>query len=127
MSTTTSQALAAIRTQIGTANLTFPVYWQGEDVLLPDTPTTFAFVVFNNEGSGAGQPLTAAALETISIATARSWKRSCLRRRARGCRLQRTRLNWLRRHFAVFAAAAFPAMPRMPSLSGRAPASQCRG
>src|SRR3954469_11761754 len=54
MSTTTSQALAAIRTQIGTANLTFPVYWQGEDVLLPDTPTTFAFVVFNNEGSGRG-------------------------------------------------------------------------
>ncbi len=53
MSTTTSQALAAIRTQVGTAtSITFPVYWQGEDVPpLPDTPSTFAFVVFNNEGS----------------------------------------------------------------------------
>jgi hypothetical protein len=55
MSTTTSQALAAIRTQIGTAGITFPIYWHGEDVpALPDTPTTFAFVVFNNEGSGRG-------------------------------------------------------------------------
>ncbi len=52
MSTTTSQALAAIRTQVGTASITFPIYWQGEDVPpLPDTPATFAFVVFNNEGS----------------------------------------------------------------------------
>src|SRR6266496_2964044 len=55
MSTTTSQALAAIRTQVGTAGITFPIYWQGEDVPpLPDTPATFAFVVFNNEGSGRG-------------------------------------------------------------------------
>ncbi len=52
MSTTTSQALAAIRTQVGTAGITFPIYWQGEDVPpLPDTPSTFAFVIFNNEGS----------------------------------------------------------------------------
>ncbi len=55
MSTTTSQALAAIRAQVGTASVTFPIYWQGEDVPpLPDTPSTFAFVVFNNEGSGRG-------------------------------------------------------------------------
>jgi hypothetical protein len=57
MSTTTSQALAAIRAQVATASLTFPIYWQGEDVPpLPDTPSTFAFVVFNNEGSG-GRPM----------------------------------------------------------------------
>ncbi len=55
MSVTTSQALAAIRTRVGTAGITFPIYWQGEDVPpLPDTPTTFAFVVFNNHGSGRG-------------------------------------------------------------------------
>ncbi len=57
MSTTTSQALSAIRTQVQTAvtsgSITFPVYWQGEDVPpLPDTPSTFAFVVFNNDGAG---------------------------------------------------------------------------
>lgn len=55
MSTTTSQALAAIRARVESASLTFPIYWQGEDVPpLPDTPSTFAFVVFNNEGSGGG-------------------------------------------------------------------------
>jgi len=55
MSTTTSQALAAIRSQVDSAGLAFPVYWQGEDVPpLPDTPSTFGFVVFNNEGSGRG-------------------------------------------------------------------------
>jgi hypothetical protein len=56
MSVTTSQALAIIRAQVESAGLSFPVYWQGEDVPpLPDDPATFAFVVFNNEGSG-GRP-----------------------------------------------------------------------
>src|SRR6266403_1639522 len=60
MSTTATQALAAIKAQVQTAVtarvITFPIYWQGEDVPpLPDTPSTFAFVVFNNEGSG-GRP-----------------------------------------------------------------------
>lgn len=53
MSTTTSQAQAAIRAQIEAGSFTFPRYWQGDDApVLPDTPATFAFIVFNNEGSG---------------------------------------------------------------------------
>lgn len=56
MSVTTSQALAAVRSRVESAGITFPIYWQGEDVPpLPGTPSTFAFVVFNNEGSG-GRP-----------------------------------------------------------------------
>src|SRR4051812_11154696 len=60
MSTTTSQAIAAIRARIEAGGLTFPRRYQGEaadsngSVSLPDTPTTFAFIVFNNDGSGRG-------------------------------------------------------------------------
>ncbi len=51
MSVTASQALAALRTQVGT--LSFPVYWQGEAApILADTPALFAFVVFDNDGAG---------------------------------------------------------------------------
>lgn len=33
----------------------FPIYWQGDVIPpLPDEPAAFAFVVFNNEGSGSG-------------------------------------------------------------------------
>lgn len=55
MSVTTSQAVAAIRARLEAAAFTFPLRWQGEDGgPLPDEPTTFAFVVFNNDGSGRG-------------------------------------------------------------------------
>ncbi len=53
MSTTATQALTAIKAQVAAASLPFSIYWLGEPApILPDTPTTFAFVVFNNEGSG---------------------------------------------------------------------------
>ena len=53
MSTTATQAQAAIRSQIEAGSIAFPLYWQGEDApILPDDPTTFAFIIFNNEGSG---------------------------------------------------------------------------
>lgn len=55
MSITTSQAVAAVRARLEAAAFTFPLRWQGEDGgPLPDEPETFAFVVFNNDGSGRG-------------------------------------------------------------------------
>lgn len=55
MSVTASQALAAIRARLEAASFAFPLRWQGEDNgPIPDTPAVFAFVVFNNEGSGRG-------------------------------------------------------------------------
>lgn len=55
MSTTAIQALAAIKAQLATG-LGFSVYWQGDDPpTLSDTPAAFAFIVFDNEGSG-GRP-----------------------------------------------------------------------
>lgn len=56
MSTTESQARAAVRAQLPDSAVSFPIYWQGDDApTLPDTPAAFAFIVFNNEGSG-GSP-----------------------------------------------------------------------
>lgn len=56
MSTTEAQARAAVRAQLPDSAFAFPVYWQGDDVpTLPDEPAAFAFIVFNNEGSG-GRP-----------------------------------------------------------------------
>jgi hypothetical protein len=56
MSTTEAQARAAVRAQLPDSAFAFPVYWQGDDApSLPDTPAPFAFIVFNNEGSG-GRP-----------------------------------------------------------------------
>ncbi|MCK1536883.1 MULTISPECIES: hypothetical protein [unclassified Bradyrhizobium] len=53
MSTTEAQARAAVRAQLPGSAFAFPIYWQGDDApTLPDTPAAFAFVVFNNEGSG---------------------------------------------------------------------------
>jgi hypothetical protein len=53
MSTTEAQARAAVRAQLPDSAFAFPLYWQGDDApTLPDTPAPFAFVVFNNEGSG---------------------------------------------------------------------------
>jgi len=55
MSVTATQAWAAIKAQVATASLAYPVYWQGEAApILPDTPSTFAYVVFDNRGSGRG-------------------------------------------------------------------------
>ncbi|MCK1568989.1 hypothetical protein IVB08_34590 [Bradyrhizobium sp. 173] len=56
MSTTEAQARAAVRAQLPGSAFAFPIYWQGDDApTLLDTPAAFAFVVFNNEGSG-GRP-----------------------------------------------------------------------
>lgn len=55
MSTTATQALAAIRARLEASGsgISIPLRWQGEDGgPLPDTPAAFAFIVFNNEGSG---------------------------------------------------------------------------
>ncbi len=55
MSVTASEALAAVKARLDGAGFPFPVRYQGEDSgPLPDTPATFAFVVFNNDGSGRG-------------------------------------------------------------------------
>ena len=49
---TTSESFAAVRRRIDSASYPYPVYYNGDNTpLLPDTPTSFAFVVFNNEGS----------------------------------------------------------------------------
>lgn len=56
--TTASGAFAAIKsrlTGVG-SGISITLRWQGEDGGdLPDTPTAFAYVMFNNEGSG-GMP-----------------------------------------------------------------------
>lgn len=58
MSTTATQALAAIRAVVEAGGLSFPRRYQGEDadsdgnVSLPNVPATFAYIVFNNDGSG---------------------------------------------------------------------------
>lgn len=57
MSTTEAQARAAVRAQLPDSAFAFPLYWQGDDApTLPDVPAAFAFIVFNNEGSG-GHPV----------------------------------------------------------------------
>lgn len=55
MSVTASEAYAAVKARLEGAAFSFPLRYQGEDSgPLPDTPSTFAFVVFNNDGSGRG-------------------------------------------------------------------------
>jgi hypothetical protein len=55
--TTAADALDAIRSRIEAAGLSVPLYWHGDDPpILPDTPTTFVYFVFNNSGSG-GSPV----------------------------------------------------------------------
>jgi hypothetical protein len=56
MSTTASQAYVAIRAQLeGNVAITIPLRWQGENgEPLPNPPSAFAFVDFNNDGSGRG-------------------------------------------------------------------------
>lgn len=55
--TTATQALTAIRTRLEASGsgITIPLRWQGEDGgPLPDVPSAFAFIVFENQGSGVG-------------------------------------------------------------------------
>jgi hypothetical protein len=49
---TTDQAIAAVRARLNAGNYSFALYYNGDDApMLPDEPTTFGYVVFNNEGS----------------------------------------------------------------------------
>jgi hypothetical protein len=51
---TATQAFAAVRARLNAGSYPYPLYYHGDDpVILPDAPTPFAFVVFNNEGSTA--------------------------------------------------------------------------
>lgn len=53
--TTASQAFSAIRARLEASGsgIAIPMRFQGEDSgALPDIPSAFAYVVFNNEGSG---------------------------------------------------------------------------
>lgn len=55
--TTIVGARAAVKTRIQASGsgITIPLRFKGDQQSpLPDTPTAFAFVVFNNEGSGGG-------------------------------------------------------------------------
>jgi hypothetical protein len=52
MSVTAGEALAAVRSRLESGSLGITLYWHGDDPpTLPDTPTAFAYLVFNNEGS----------------------------------------------------------------------------
>jgi hypothetical protein len=51
MAVTTSEAIARVRERLNAGSYGFPLYFEGDDAaLLPDTPSPFAFVAFNNEG-----------------------------------------------------------------------------
>lgn len=55
--TTSAGAFAAIRARLEASGsgITIPLRWQGEDSgPLPDVPTAFAFVLFDNQGSRPG-------------------------------------------------------------------------
>ena len=50
--TTAADALDAIRDRIEASGISVPLYWHGDDPpILPDTPTTFVYFVFQNNGS----------------------------------------------------------------------------
>jgi hypothetical protein len=52
--TTHAQAKAAIRARLTDSSITIPLYWSNEELILPDEPTAFGFVVFDNDGPGMG-------------------------------------------------------------------------
>ncbi|MCP1832834.1 hypothetical protein [Bradyrhizobium sp. USDA 4545] len=57
MSTTEAEARAAVRSLLPDSAFAFRLYWQGDEApTLPDTPAPFAYIVFNNEGSGRNGP-----------------------------------------------------------------------
>jgi hypothetical protein len=49
-------ALNAVRSRLGAvgSGITIPLYFKGDQNPLPDTPSPFAFVMLNNDGSGGG-------------------------------------------------------------------------
>jgi hypothetical protein len=51
--TTASGAFSALKTRLtgGGSGISVSMYWQGEHVVLPDTPTAFAYMAFENFGS----------------------------------------------------------------------------
>jgi hypothetical protein len=50
---TAGDALASIRSRLESGSLGITLYWHGDDPpILPNTPATFAYIVFNSEGSG---------------------------------------------------------------------------
>lgn len=52
MAVTIDQAIARIRQRLNGVSYGFTLYYSGDDAaILPDVPTPFGFVVFNNEGS----------------------------------------------------------------------------
>ena len=56
--TTATEALAAIKSRLSTG-IAFTLYYQGDPApILPDTPTAFGFVVFDNFGSGSFGPVS---------------------------------------------------------------------
>ncbi|WP_439399079.1 hypothetical protein ACRQ5Q_16965 [Bradyrhizobium sp. PMVTL-01] len=56
MSTTEAEARAAVRALLPDSAFAFPLYWQGDEApTLPNDPAPFAYIIFNNEGSG-GRP-----------------------------------------------------------------------
>jgi hypothetical protein len=58
LSTSAGQAFSAVRARLEAedSGISFPLRWQGENgELLPNPPAPFAFVSFNNDGSG-GRP-----------------------------------------------------------------------
>jgi hypothetical protein len=52
--TTHKEAKAAVRARLTDASITIPLYYENETVELPDEPTAFGFVIFNNDGPGLG-------------------------------------------------------------------------
>jgi hypothetical protein len=53
---TAKQARQAVQARLADASITIPLYWQNEQQTtdLPDEPTPFGFVVFDNDGPGIG-------------------------------------------------------------------------
>ncbi|WP_296741437.1 hypothetical protein [Mesorhizobium sp.] len=50
--TTTANARSALKARVGAID-GLSIYWQGDVApILPDTPAPFAFIMFNNDGSG---------------------------------------------------------------------------
>jgi|SRR6516162_387140 hypothetical protein len=52
MSVTWGEAITAIKARLDGGSYSFPIYYHGDDPpILPDEPSPFAYIVFNNEGS----------------------------------------------------------------------------
>jgi hypothetical protein len=52
MGVTTDQAIARVRARLNAGSYAFSLYYQGDDaIILPDTPTPFAYIAFDHMGS----------------------------------------------------------------------------